>query len=198
MIVVGGLGSLAGSRLSGMKDLLLPGDAREIGEQWVFGRGSRDDFEALADTAAADGIRSAAPLRQAKLERLAAEFVVGEHAAALDDARTVLPDVELFEDQTCRDLMLIVEGKVDRLRFQDLAQIEDEMRAYFRSSIETILAFPVGQWRTLLAAKFAEIAIEAHEVALGDVLRDVGPEHPTCSSALALSRFQVVRERFLS
>lgn len=196
MIAIGGLGALSGSRLAGIDDLLLPGQARDVAEQWFFGRSTREDLESLADEAAIDGIRFAAALRQDALERLFAEFISGAHSAALDDAQVVVPEDVLIEDPECQAIHAILRQKIERLRFQDVPQFEAEQRAWIRQSVIDILAGPVGQWRALLSAKFAEVALLAHETALSDTLRDVPSEHPTCGSLLGLSRFQIAQERF--
>jgi hypothetical protein len=198
MIAIGGLGALSGSRLAGMNDLLLPGQAREIAEQWFFGRSTRDDVEALADTAAGDGIRYAAAFRQAALEQLFAAMVSGIHSATLDDSQSVATEDVLIEDPECQAIHAILRQKIERLRFDSatLAIFETEMRSWIRASVEAILAGPVLQWRILLAAKFAEVALLAHETVLTDVLRDVPSEHPTCTNILTLSRLRFAQERF--
>lgn len=193
MLALQGLGAL--SRSAPRFDLLTPGQGKEVGDHWTFGRSTVDDLAATADEVAAAGIRYTAAGRQAALERLGAEFAAGQHSASLDDARTVSPDVETFSDPDCQALMLVVQGKIDRLRQPESAFTQD-LRNWLSASIAQILDGPALQWRSQLSAKFQELATSAHEFAIEDCLRDIGPDHPTCSGVLLASRLAIARERF--
>lgn len=195
MIVLGGVGNLIGARTFPLDTLVLPTREREIAEQWVFGRSDREDLLSAADAAAGEGIRHSAAERQAALERLFGELIVAQHQAALDDARTQVPDVETISEE-CQAAMLVVQDKVERLRFPDQQIVVDEMRAYIRAFVEQTLAGPASQWRNLLRDKFNEVGEEAHDVPLNDVLRDVGETHAECQVVMTIARLAVAAERF--
>lgn len=200
MIVLRGIGGHQGSRTFRSSDLMFPGQLREIGEQWLFGRSVREDLEAAADELAGQGIRHIAAQRQAVLERLFSEFVSGTHAAGLDDAQVVALEDVLIDDPECQALHAILREKIERLRTDPatLAIFEDEMRNLGRLAIEQALSLPVLQWRAALAAKFLASALEARDFALSDTLRDVpNPvEGAPCKSLIDLSRLQIAQERF--
>jgi len=196
MMPLHGVGGVAGQQMFNAGDLVLPGPLKEIGEQWVFGRTVRADLDATADELAGQGIRYAAAFRQAALENLFAHFITGAHHAALDDAQVVLTDDTLIADPECQALHLSSRESIEALR-QPNEIVEEEMRHWIRTPIQQILAGPFGQWRTLLAAKFAQVAAAVHEVALADLLeRDLPTEHPTCQPLLNLTRAQVAGEQF--
>jgi hypothetical protein len=163
-------------------------------DQWFFGRLQEIDLRLLVRDLVTAGLADADP--QAALEAAFGIIIVDAHGAALDDSAG---EVDVAGPTTLEEQAAMVSAlsKLARLRLPRQV-VETEMRSWGRGGIAAILAGPPPAEQIALEDLFNQMAIQGHNVALDDALRDIGPDHPEPGPAavLAQARAAVEQQRF--